>query len=210
MNLRSKIPFFLASIKRDETQPIWLEYLQSDSSAFIDTGVSGNNNNLSLNMTFYIEKFFEYGGIFGNYTLDENANAFRVICAENASRIYFNANTRCANAAAKSINSGFFGSKHTLRLEKTKLTVDGVASSIANINGTVKISIFLIIDPLHISISYLPDFFTDIFSSFTLIKIASHVFIITSIKPPNIKVNNRILAHFAQYALRFYVVYISF
>ena len=137
MNLRSKIPFFLASIKRDETQPIWLEYLQSDSSAFIDTGVSGNNNNLSLNMTFYIEKFFEYGGIFGNYTLDENANAFRVICAENASRIYFNANTRCANAAAKSINSGFFGSKHTLRLEKTKLTVDGVASSIANINGTV-------------------------------------------------------------------------
>lgn len=136
MNLRSKIPFFLASIKRDTTQPIWLEYLQSDSNAFIDTGVSGNNNNLSLNVTFYIEKFFEYGAIFGNY-IDEASNVFRVICAENTSRIYFNANTRCSNATAKSTNSGFFGSKHTLRLEKTKLTVDGVASSIANINGTV-------------------------------------------------------------------------
>lgn len=134
MNLRSKIPFFLASIKRNKTQPIWLEYLQSDSSAFIDTGVSGNNNNLSLNMTFYIEKFFEYGGIFGNY-IDENTNVFRVICAEDANRIFYNANTRAGNAAARSATN-FFGRKHTLRLEKTKLTLDGVASGMINVNGT--------------------------------------------------------------------------
>lgn len=134
MNLRSKIPFFLASIKRDKTQPIWLEYLQSDSSAFIDTGVSGNNNNLSLNMTFYIEKFFEYGGIFGNY-IDENTNVFRVICAEDANRIFYNANTRAGNAAARSATN-FFGRKHTLCLEKTKLTLDGVASGMINVNGT--------------------------------------------------------------------------
>lgn len=134
MNLRSKIPFFLASIKRDKTQPIWLEYLQSDSNAFIDTGVSGNNNNLSLNMTFYIEKFFKYGAIFGNY-IGEASNAFRVICSENTSRIYFNANTRCSNASTRSAVN-FFGYKHTLRLEKTKLTLDGVSSSIINVNGT--------------------------------------------------------------------------
>lgn len=134
MNLRSKIPFFLANIKRDTTQPIWLEYLQSDSNAFIDTGVSGNNNNLSLNMTFYIENFFEYGAIFGNY-IDEASNAFRVICAENTSRIYFNANTRCSNASTRSAVN-FFGLKHTLRLERTKLTLDGVSSSIINVNGT--------------------------------------------------------------------------
>lgn len=134
MNLRNKIPFFLASLKRDKTQPIWLEYLQSDSTAFIDTGVSGNNNNLSLNMTFYIENFFEYGAIFGNY-IDEASNAFRVICSENTSRFYFNANTRASNASARSATK-FFGYKHTLRLEKTKLTLDGVSSSIINVNGT--------------------------------------------------------------------------
>lgn len=42
MNLRSKIPFFLASIKYDKAQPIWLEYIESSGTQYINTGVSGD------------------------------------------------------------------------------------------------------------------------------------------------------------------------
>lgn len=134
MNLRNKIPFFLANIKRDTTQPIWLEYLQSDSTAFIDTGISGNNNNLSLNMTFYVENFYEYFGIFGNY-IDENTNVFRVIGSESSNKLYLNTNTRAGSADVRNL-SNFYGSKHTLRLVRTKLILDGVSSSVRIINGT--------------------------------------------------------------------------
>lgn len=124
----------MATIKRDKTQPIWLEYLQSDSSAFIDTGVSGNNDNLSLNMTFNAEKFFEYGAVFGNW-LSESDNTFRLICGADSSILYYNPNTRSESASEISV-SNFYGSKHTLRLEKTKLILDGVSSTVTNVNGT--------------------------------------------------------------------------
>lgn len=39
MNLRNKLPFFLAYAARKPTEPIWLEYLESDGDQYIDTGV---------------------------------------------------------------------------------------------------------------------------------------------------------------------------
>ena len=46
MNLKSKLPFFIQQAKKSEAkEPIWLEYLESNGTQYIDTGVIIDTNN---------------------------------------------------------------------------------------------------------------------------------------------------------------------
>lgn len=55
-----------------------VEYLQSDSSAYIDTGIGGGSDDLEFECVFEYTKFAEYGAIYGNW-VDDSTNMVRVI-----------------------------------------------------------------------------------------------------------------------------------
>lgn len=47
-----------------------VSYLASNSEAYIDTGISGNNNNLEITIKFLFTTFVAYGAIYGNYVAE--------------------------------------------------------------------------------------------------------------------------------------------
>ena len=56
----------------------WVEYLESTGTQYIDTGISGAEQNLIITARVRINTFSAYAGAFGNYA-SETANSFRVI-----------------------------------------------------------------------------------------------------------------------------------
>lgn len=55
-----------------------LEYIESSGTQYIDTGIPGNNDNLTFSFRFNLLSFSSYAGIFGNY-VSEDANCWRLI-----------------------------------------------------------------------------------------------------------------------------------
>ena len=54
----------------------YLEYIESTGTQYIDTGISGNNDNLKIECEFIITEIpRDWSNIYGNY-VDENSNSF--------------------------------------------------------------------------------------------------------------------------------------
>ena len=75
-----------------------IEYLQSDESTYIDTGIGGDSDDLEINGVFEYSTFALYGAIYGNY-IDEETNVTRCILAENNNIAYDNLNTKGAGGS---------------------------------------------------------------------------------------------------------------
>lgn len=71
-----------------------VEYLQSTSAQYINTGISGGTDNLEITCEFKFTSFVKYGAIYGNYVSD-NHNGNRLILAESRGRGCVCCNTIC-------------------------------------------------------------------------------------------------------------------
>jgi hypothetical protein len=69
-----------------------VEYLQSDSSAYIDTGIGGGSDDLEIECVFEYSKFIVYGAIYGNW-IDDSTDCIRCILSDTQLRGYDNLNT---------------------------------------------------------------------------------------------------------------------
>lgn len=69
-------------------------YLKSNSAAYIDSGVSGDTENLAIGISFSIDKSVTYGAIYGNYVSDSH-DGVRLIVGDRANSFISNMNTIC-------------------------------------------------------------------------------------------------------------------
>ena len=105
-----------------------VDYLQSDSTAYIDTGVSGANNNLKIEMGFSYSKFYAYGYFFSNYESEQhNTTRFLLNASDNSQGLAY-INTKSQNGAIYTSNVTK-DSFHTFVLTKTSLTIDGITTT---------------------------------------------------------------------------------
>lgn len=57
-----------------------VEYLQSDSNAFIDTGLSLDDDNVDIYVEFEWNSYTQYGAVYGNYvSTPTNTNCYRLL-----------------------------------------------------------------------------------------------------------------------------------
>lgn len=108
-----------------------VEYLESDSTAYIDTGVSGANNNLKIEMDFSYSKFYSYAYLFSNYESEQHNTTRFVLDSVNNSRGLAYINTRSASGAIYPSNLTM-NDKHSLILTKTTCSLDGVIATNPN------------------------------------------------------------------------------
>lgn len=107
-----------------------LEYLGSDSQAYIDTGIAGGKDTLTIECKFMYDTFVGYGGIYGNYVLDSH-NGIRCILANSGNKIITNNNTICTTSGNTELNCAI-SQIHTVISKHDTVILDGVATSIQN------------------------------------------------------------------------------
>lgn len=103
-----------------------VEYLGSNSQAYIDTGIAGNNYNLEIGIEFEYNTHINYGSLFGNWVSDDN-NAIRCIISDIQDRLYANSNNK---AGSPTVVVCTRATKHNLILNNTKIIVDGSGTSL--------------------------------------------------------------------------------
>ena len=129
--LRKKLALMLANLKKKRKYYTEVEYLESDSTAYIDTGVSGGNDNLKIEMGFSYSKFYSYGYLFSNYESEQHNTTRFVLDSANNSRGLAYINTRSASGAIYPSNLTM-NDKHSLILTKTTCSLDGVIATNPN------------------------------------------------------------------------------
>lgn len=107
-----------------------LEYLGSDSQAYIDTGIAGGKDTLVVECRFMYNTFVAYGGVYGNYVSDSH-NGIRCILANSENRIITNNNTICTTSGNTELNCDI-SQIHTVISKHDTVILDGVATSIQN------------------------------------------------------------------------------
>ena len=97
------------------------DYLQAQGDrAVIDTGVPGNNDNLTFEFKFNVDRFIAYRGFFTNYA-SETANSWR-LSEGGSSGFIFNVNTKTGSSTAYSYGS-FLNKDTEVRLKRSMLVV---------------------------------------------------------------------------------------
>lgn len=108
-----------------------LRYVQTDSVAYIDTGISGNNNNLVIETLFEISTYVQYGYVFGNY-VSESQNCFRFILLSAS-----NNSMNCNNRASSGTQSTFItGEKEYIKLSRGLAVWNGMKQTLNTTDGT--------------------------------------------------------------------------
>lgn len=115
-----------------------VEYLESTGTQYIDTGISGAEQNLIITAGVRINAFTAYAGAFGNYAA-ESANSFRLILTgSNNGQAY--ANCGYITSSSHIITNFSLGNWHTIILNGTedRCFCDGVEYTKGNryIQGT--------------------------------------------------------------------------
>ena len=107
---------------------IALDYIESSGSQYIDSGVSGNNDNLTISVKFNMLSFASYRGVFGNYK-SETDNCWRIILTNtDNNRFYINPNTSAGSGTTTmTIEKNVI---NTVVLNKNEIVINGVATAI--------------------------------------------------------------------------------
>ena len=82
-----------------------LEYVTTDSKAYIDTGVSGDNNNLVVNIEFMTTQYVQYGYVYGNYNTSDSYNLHRIIFGSNSTKCLVNHNTKASSNSERNFSN---------------------------------------------------------------------------------------------------------
>lgn len=107
-----------------------LEYLGSDSQAYIDTGIAGGKDTLTIECKFMYDTFVAYGGVYGNYVSDSN-QGIRCILAADSSSIIVNNETICTTSGNTKLSCSI-NNIHTLISKNTEIILDGITKIITN------------------------------------------------------------------------------
>lgn len=99
-------------------------YVQTDSSAWIDTGIAGATD-LEIAIRFCCTKYIQYGAVFGNY-VDESHNVNRAILFSNTELIAANGTNLSTIVAGYSTNRFLF-----LKVTSSSAYLDGASTSIS-------------------------------------------------------------------------------
>lgn len=110
-------------IRNDILPPTYksVDYIVSTGQgAYINTGVSGNDDTLSFECTFLITELYNYAGIFGNYT-GSGQKAWRLI--QGTSPTWLAVNCHTSNASILYIpGNNYVGEKLTVRVNTSETT----------------------------------------------------------------------------------------
>lgn len=102
------------------------DYIQAQGDrAVIDTGVSGNNDNLKFHMLFNVDRYIQYRGLFTNYS-SEKANCWRLSESATNNSFLFATNTKTGSSGTKIVGS-YVGKNVEAFIDKTSVSffVDG-------------------------------------------------------------------------------------
>lgn len=102
-----------------------LTFIESSGTQYIDTGVNGNNDNLTISFKYELLSYTRYGGLFGNY-VNETHNCWRILQTAND-------NNKCYVSVNSSAGSG----TSTITLEKNVVNTVEVNNTQCIINGVV-------------------------------------------------------------------------
>lgn len=118
-----------------------IEYLGSDSNAYINTGISGNNYYLRITGHFMYTTHVNYGAIYGNYVSD-NHNGIRLILSNVSNKIISNFNTICTTtgntnvACTINVKHSFFANWNNIEIDSTTTEVKNKEVGTIN-NGNI-------------------------------------------------------------------------
>lgn len=107
-----------------------IEYLESDSSAYIDTKINGNNNNLRIEVHFLYSTFVAYGAVFGNYVSD-SYNGTRLILHSQTNKALSCTNTICTTAGNTFIDCSV-NAKHYVNADCNRVIIDYTTITVTN------------------------------------------------------------------------------
>lgn len=111
-----------------------VEYLESNGGPMINTDITGDNDYLTIDVTFMYQSFGKYGTIFSNY-VSEPQNSWRLILRESDDNKYYaNFNTKSGLASSVFGTPNEKGSKQHVIM--SQWSVVGKQASINQTKGT--------------------------------------------------------------------------
>lgn len=112
-----------------------IEYLQSDSLAWINTGISGGNNNLEIGMVFSFSTWVNSACLYGNFRSDTGStgNITRLVLTSDGSSIKSGVNVKSAGEPQSTCSMNTI---HTIVSTRGKFVLDGTTYSKSVQNGT--------------------------------------------------------------------------
>lgn len=103
---------------------IQLEWLGSDSSAYIDTGIGGDYGNFTIDIQFAYNQYVKYGAVYGNY-VNDNTNSWRCILSESNNTAFVNCNTK-STTGGNTVISCRIGDIHILNASQSLIAIDDI------------------------------------------------------------------------------------
>lgn len=110
-----------------------VEWLGSDSNAYINTGISGNNYYLRITGHFIYTTHVNYGAIYGNYVSD-SSNATRLILAQSSNAAIVNMNTVCNTNGSTQVTCPI-NTKHFFLSNYNHVIIDSSVTTVSNKKG---------------------------------------------------------------------------
>lgn len=112
-----------------------VSYLASNSEAYIDTGISGNNNNLEFTIKFLFTTFGAYGGIYGNF-VEGGTNCYRLALGSSSGNGLVNINSAAGSTGNNSISISP-NILYNISVKRNSITINGTSYSPSNLaSGT--------------------------------------------------------------------------
>lgn len=112
-----------------------VSYLASNSEAYIDTGISGNNNNLEITIKFLFTTFVAYGGIYGNF-VEGGTNCYRLTLGSSSGNGLVNINSAAGSSGNNSISVSP-NISYSISVKRNSITINGKSYSPSNLaSGT--------------------------------------------------------------------------
>lgn len=110
---------------------VQLDYIESSGAQYIDTGIGGNNDNLTISVKFNMLAFTQYRGVFGNF-VNESSNCVRMILTNNDNGRYYVYNNTAAGTGSTTLSNLQKNTINEVVLTKENAVVNGVDKAITN------------------------------------------------------------------------------
>ena len=111
-----------------------VDYISSREGARIATGISGNNDNLKIQLKFSTTGSTNYGAIFGNYA-GESANCTRLIFSNSSTSFLSYINTKASGGGVSNTNITL-GDIHVVEMVQGETSFDGISNTKVITKGT--------------------------------------------------------------------------
>lgn len=101
-----------------------VEYLESDSTAYIDTGLSMNDQDVQIQIDYMWTKYVQYGAIYGNYLSTTNTNCYRLLL-NNETQLLNNHNTIVNESTGNAYLNANINTRYDMSINRDWFTLNG-------------------------------------------------------------------------------------